>query len=77
MNLNKYIQIKNLKDKLNYILYHNNILINSIYHNIDISDSIDTKTQLLKEINEINFENIKMKEILFDIKCINCISIEL
>ena len=77
MNLNKYILIKNLKDKLNYILYHNNILINSIYHNIDISESIDTKIQLLKEINEVNFENVKIKEILFDIKCTNYIPLEL
>ena len=77
MNLNKYILIKNLKDKLNYILYNNNILINSIYHNIDISESIDTKIQLLKEINEVNFENVKIKEILFDIKCTNYIPLEL
>lgn len=77
MNLNKYILIKNLKDKLNYILYHNNILINSIYHNIDISESTDTKIQLLKEINEVNFENVKIKEILFDINCTNYIPLEL
>ena len=77
MNLNKYILIKNLKDKLNYILYHNNILINSIYHNIDMSESINTKIQLLKEINEVNFENVKIKEILFDIKCTNYIPLEL
>ena len=77
MNLNKYILIKNLKNKLNYILYHNNILINSIYHNIDISESTDTKIQLLKEINEVNFENVKIKEILFDINCTNYIPLEL
>jgi hypothetical protein len=77
MNFNKYILIKNLKNKLNYILYHNNILINSIYYNIDISESTDTKIQLLKEINEVNFENVKIKEILFDINCTNYIPLEL
>ncbi len=77
MNLNKYILIKNFKNKLNYILYHNNILINSIYYNIDISESTDTKIQLLKEINEVNFENVKIKEILFDINCTNYIPLEL
>jgi len=68
MNLCKYVLLKNLKERLDYIVYHNDILINSIYYNINITESIYTQKHLLKEIQEINFENIKMKEILFDIK---------
>ena len=68
MNLCKYVLLKNLKERLDYIVYHNDILINSIYYNINTTESIYTQKHLLKEIQEINFENIKMKEILFDIK---------
>jgi len=71
MNLCKYILLKNMKERLNYILFHNNKLINTIYDNIDYIISLYTKKQLLKEIHDINFENIRMKEILFDIKIIN------
>ena len=31
----------------------------------------------VKEINEVNFENVKIKEILFDINCTNYIPLEL
>ncbi len=68
MDLCKYVLLKNLKERLDYIVYHNDILINSIYYNINTTESIYTQKHLLKEIQEINFENIKMKEILFDIK---------
>ena len=68
MNLCKYVLLKNLKERLDYIVYHNDMLINSIYYNINTTESIYTQKHLLKEIQEINFENIKMKEILFDIK---------
>lgn len=67
MNLYKYVLIKNLKEKLKKILYHNEILIDTIYYNITTTESVYTQKRLLKEIQEINFENVKIKEILFDI----------
>jgi hypothetical protein len=68
MNLYKYVLIKNLKEKLKNILYHNDILIDTIYYNITTTESVYTQKSLLKEIHEINFENVKIKEVLFDIK---------
>ena len=68
MNLYKYVLIKNLKEKLKNILYHNDILIDTIYYNITTTESVYKQKSLLKEIHEINFENVKIKEVLFDIK---------
>jgi hypothetical protein len=67
MNLYKYVLLKNLKEKLDYIIYHNEELIDSIYYNITKINSVYTQKHLLKEIHKINFENVKIKEILFDI----------
>jgi hypothetical protein len=67
MSLYKYVLIKNLNEKLKNILYHNNILIDTIYYNITTTESIYTQKHLFIEIHEINFENVKIKEILFDI----------
>ena len=71
MNLHKYILLKNFKNKLQYILYHNNNLIDTIYDNIIKYDTESIYKNLLKEINEIKYENIKIKEILYDIKYYN------
>jgi hypothetical protein len=71
MNLHKYILLKKFKNKLQYILYHNNNLIDTIYDNIIKYDTESIYKNLLKEINEIKYENIKIKEILYDIKYYN------
>ena len=71
MNLYKYVLLKNLKEKLDYIIYHNEKLIDSIYYNITKINSVYTQKHLLKEIHEINYENVKIKEILFDIDSMN------
>ena len=71
MNLHKYILLKNFKNKLQYILYHNNNLIDTIYDNIINNDTVSIYKSLLKEIYEIKYENIKIKEILYDIKYYN------
>ena len=53
MNLCKYVLLKNLKERLDYIVYHNDILINSIYYNINTTESIYTQKHLLKEIYKV------------------------
>ena len=61
MNLCKYVLLKNLKERLDYIVYHNDILINSIYYNINTTESIYTQKHLLKEIQEINLSKYKIE----------------